>query len=1200
MNSMALQSAPAVASSFTPDFTGRAWVFDRINQWLVNPDAPTRFLLSGGPGSGKTAIADRLVRMSQGSVSGENYPRLGPGSLTFYHFCQAFNDSSLDPLDFVITLSLQLARRFPHFAEVLASVRQPHITINAQQEIGTAAPGSDVRNVVIKELHVSNLSARIAFSHLVREPLEALCAQQPTEHILILIDSLDEALTYDSHENIVSLLETNRDLPRQVRFLLTSRPDDQVKSSIGEPSLDLIADAPDDLSDVRAYALRRLVGVPEPKRSQWADQLAAKANGIFLYARYVLDDILAHIDRVQSLDELALPADLQDQYRQYLRRELARTVAQWKRDYRPVMGVLSIARSNGLTLPQIAGATRRAESRVDQVLSVCDQYLIAPSNQGPFRIYHASFREFLIKDDTYKVFPGEANQALAAYLLKCYGRSWQDCRDDYALLYAPAHLADAVRQNEQPTRHKEAVHLAQLVLDDGFQTRIQDRFADLAAIEHNLELALRTIVVDSDPGAIPLTVATALALVQFRHKRLRPESLFELSAAGKLREAEGMLSLFGAESRWRQAALLTSAWLAAGADPNGAHALYERVAVSLDDTWPLSLLRDRVRGTMYGPDPALPGLPASPPDELARQIVARIGGQEGGEYHVAEHVAALAPAPSEALRAAIGAMPDELPLFLAEQDGPLLVAYALAHPEAGDVLFDQYVTLHAANAYTHYRNLSLWILLDAVLRHPDDRWACRQCHMLIAAALAGERLIFQEGIRYVLLMLQQMSGQPAANIAVAGLYEDLVGGMVDYHRISDPWALRKRRHMALAAACHLDQRRALAASDLLSSAYDIVSGFAGYFAPAWLTLAETIHICQPADRQDIEQCLQRALHAAHNVQEPVFCAVSTARVNALRLRWWSDAGRAPAVEEAILDLCQSPEGPNAAALHVVGEQYSLRERGPDKLPLPSLMYNAQTLRALADVYRQPLAELLRLNMTAGWGPEDILPEGTQVRIPDPGFVPLLAAYLSAAVLAESKVSDTRRAELIQILVPNSVANPTALDTVLARLLIAARPTDKQTLAALTSALDTYVIEKPIERSVTDRQIGVIVSQSMHIDLVEPGGAVTGIAIGCGDQATVTAGISGLDLDRLFQPLMETLRQAPSAQQAQAVAAAEQLKDELAKGAKADDSRVARLVDGLVGLVPSAASSVVSLFASPILGGIVGPVTKFVLERIQGT
>ena len=109
---------------------------------------------------------------------------------------------------------------------------------------------------------------------------------------------------------------------------------------------------------------------------------------------------------------------------------------------------------------------------------------------------------------------------------------------------------------------------------------------------------------------------------------------------------------------------------------------------------------------------------------------------------------------------------------------------------------------------------------------------------------------------------------------------------------------------------------------------------------------------------------------------------------------------------------------------------------------------------------------------------------------------------------------------------------------------------------------------------------------------------TGVAIGRGAQATVTTGIPGQDLDRLFAPLMNVLREAPPEKRDEAIEKAEALKNEVAKSKDADDSRMAKLLDGLVELVPGAVSALVSAFASPILGGIAGPVTKFVLDKIQ--
>jgi hypothetical protein len=89
-------------------------------------------------------------------------------------------------------------------------------------------------------------------------------------------------------------------------------------------------------------------------------------------------------------------------------------------------------------------------------------------------------------------------------------------------------------------------------------------------------------------------------------------------------------------------------------------------------------------------------------------------------------------------------------------------------------------------------------------------------------------------------------------------------------------------------------------------------------------------------------------------------------------------------------------------------------------------------------------------------------------------------------------------------------------------------------------------------------------------------------------------ISSNQLDAIFRPLEETAGQQPEAAQK-----VEALKNEAAKGKKADDGVMAKLVKGIVSLVPGAVSAVVSAFATPILGGVAGPVTKYVLDEIQG-
>jgi hypothetical protein len=84
------------------------------------------------------------------------------------------------------------------------------------------------------------------------------------------------------------------------------------------------------------------------------------------------------------------------------------------------------------------------------------------------------------------------------------------------------------------------------------------------------------------------------------------------------------------------------------------------------------------------------------------------------------------------------------------------------------------------------------------------------------------------------------------------------------------------------------------------------------------------------------------------------------------------------------------------------------------------------------------------------------------------------------------------------------------------------------------------------------------------------------------------------LDQAFRPLADAVGQHEEAKEK-----VEALKTEAAKGKKADDGVMAKLVDGIVKLVPGAVSAVVSAFGTPLLGGIAGPVTKYFLDQVKG-
>jgi WD40 repeat protein len=469
----------------TKDFTGREWVFAKIDAWLADPSSERVYLLVGGPGTGKSAILARLTQFSIGQVSSNGFSRLTPGFLSYYHFCQAQHDATLNPLRLVEALSKQLANHYQVFAEAIANAGSQEIKINAQQKIGRAADGSEIKNVVIESLSIGNLSARSAFDVLVRGPLEKLCVDGFSDKIVVLVDSLDEARTWRDEENILTLLaetlDDSRDLPPNLRFVLASRPDERVLQTLGlSPTLDLTADAPPNKQEVRLYASIRLAKAPLDAnlRDRLADRLERSSEGNFLYARYVLDDWLARPQEITEESETDLPAGLNEIYRKFLQRELARENEKWEDRYQPLLGLLAVARGKGLTAATLAGASDKELREVQNALRASSQYIAGPQPDGPFRIYHQSFRDFLLEDTAYTVYPAEAHQSLANFFTSQYSGTWHTCQDKYAVRYTATHLISALETATVRTKHRQLTNLlVSLLTDYGFlEARVRYRW----------------------------------------------------------------------------------------------------------------------------------------------------------------------------------------------------------------------------------------------------------------------------------------------------------------------------------------------------------------------------------------------------------------------------------------------------------------------------------------------------------------------------------------------------------------------------------------------------------------------------------------------------------------------------------------------------------------------------------------------------
>jgi tetratricopeptide (TPR) repeat protein len=483
-------------------FVGRDWVLSRIGDWLAEPSMKS-LLVTGPPGSGKSAIAAQLVQLSARSAEDASSALpLRPGFLTYSHFCRARDGRSRNPLRFLEGLAASLAAKVEGFGPFLLEHATPGVRIESSISIGRADGNAQITGVSIGALHVGALIPRLAFDQMVARPLEELGVNRP---VVVVVDALDEAADEGDRafiDLIEHMLDYRETLP--LRFILTVRANSAVVvdrlDRLEIETINITEDEPPDVDDIRLYALDALRDPRHPgyaERERLASRISAASNGNFLYAEFQLAGLQDHPQRWQ---ETELPEGLHGVYRSFLQREVApsRTDGEWTRRYRPILGLLAVARGDGLTREHLKAITGLPASEVADSLVVCGPFLEIREGSSAIRIYHQSFREFLVRDPAYHVYPDEAVDSLVGHCLTALAERHGATNDEYTLRYLIEHLKELQRHGD----------IVMLSLNEQFL-----RSQDALALRHELSLATQ------DAGSRAALIAqdiehfTAIAMV---------------------------------------------------------------------------------------------------------------------------------------------------------------------------------------------------------------------------------------------------------------------------------------------------------------------------------------------------------------------------------------------------------------------------------------------------------------------------------------------------------------------------------------------------------------------------------------------------------------------------------------------------------------------------------------------------------------
>ncbi len=1077
-------------------FSGRAWLLPKVMEWYHRTDARL-LLVTGAPGTGKSMFSAWLAGFGKIPTEQTTSQLLESlrNEVRGAHFCQ-YDSMSISPKQFAINLNSQFSAGILPFDEAFTGSLPELIRVNAQQRLQGVSGSVTATNVKIGDINLGSFGPVWSFEQLLYYPLIELYHRGYKEKMLILVDSLDEAafyhrLSYGSGSfdepggatfDIIEGLRRFGDLPEQVRILATLRPDPRLLERLVDADIiDLADPASDDRADQQEAELKRadvgtfvfdqLAGIPPKRRKSAAKQVAQAAGGNFLVADRITQKILPILKHGPLPDNYHFPADLKEYYQLTLAGELHRDDSTWER-FRPLLGLLAVATPPGLKRAMLEALLGR-EVLLD--LRACKPLLVGSMNDGPFIVFHKSLADYLLTDpanqsdhiDAWRMYKLLADALWAGGNGLPDWSAWGDM--DYRAI--PQYLTGAMAANTREEQNLQASRLVRLVGNAEFQKRYLIKVKDQNELVKTVNEGLRSILVLRQTAVLPLVAKAAIALYDFRQARLAPDAIFQLSEKGRKDEAVRLLAELDPDKRWRDVALLVIAWLTAQFSHKQAHDLHAQVLNSGYLPSPLPLLAQRVATRWGETEPVLGDLPphALASDQVDKLLI-RLGGEKAtvaDEASLNEYLnSAEQYINSEMIASALSEMADTNVTFKAQNDGPALVRYAVEDQKRGWEKFAQYLRILSANQYTSYRNLALWFMLDAVLRHPDANWTLRAVREIVGVVFKKPSMAFREGLPVSVLALS--AGQEEDKALQAKAFQELdhrrqvalveAAELDEMRRHSDRWGEHKRRLCALAQAFSRlpsiaplrqsfqgivwAQTNDDAVDELLRWAINIPRGFAGFLYSAWFTVAETILICHREGRFSPLDALNNALDTAFHIQDVYFCSRATAHVRTMLEQWWPvPSGKD--LTELVQRFTTDPSAAEFAPIYAIGEQFGNRQLESNLLPIPPNFSKANTLNELQLALQLPRDQLLALNPE--YNPSTVLELPTYVRLPDPGFAPLLAARLAAEVTARTELLPEDKQVLIQKLVPIAATDRTVLDTVLASLALAAEIDEPQKL-----------------------------------------------------------------------------------------------------------------------------------------------------------
>ena len=349
----------------------REWVFREVKHWLNDKKSGNRaMVITGNVGMGKSVISAVICNEMQAA---------SPRALAGYHFCQHSNPRYRCPKLMLQSLAFQLCHVLPMFKEALVEKLTGNI-------------GKDINAMGVEEL----------FALLLKEPLNTLT--EPEGNLLMVIDGLDES-EYQHRNELCDVIATHSfKLPRWIRFLVTSRPEETIKKAL-EPlrPFHLDSNSEQNNNDIKLFFVKRLESIPKAENTDdIVEKLVAKSEGLMLYAHFLLKMIEEDPSVLTQGDvNEILPSGISSAYHHYFERLEKELETEFDINGDSFLNFLSalVASREPLLIyfvPQVLLLSTQSSAASKKVFKVIKSVSsLLPIRENRIHIFHKSVKDWL-------------------------------------------------------------------------------------------------------------------------------------------------------------------------------------------------------------------------------------------------------------------------------------------------------------------------------------------------------------------------------------------------------------------------------------------------------------------------------------------------------------------------------------------------------------------------------------------------------------------------------------------------------------------------------------------------------------------------------------------------------------------------------------------------------------------------------------